>query len=741
MLLGSVALAVKPEKWTHEQPKDFTAGKLDNVVVTSLGEVMLGRDTKTLFDPEDKAEVINALAQAGDGLIYAATGPNGIIYKIDGEKVTEFATLPPEGGTVFSLLFAADGRLLAGTGGGEQARIYRIDGTGRATVFYEPKDARYVWAMARGADGRVYAATGIEGQLHAIEADGSEGKVLVDLKPKNLLCLAIGSDGMLYTGTDGDGLVYRIESKTSKPFVLYDAKEPEISSIVLDAGGNVYASTASASAARPGRAIADKPGGRPEQPTTRPSQSDTSAKGDDEKAADEAKKANGGSPATREASSLLALAGKSLGKPVTPSAPKEGNAIYRIDRDGFVTQVFREPVMILGMAESSGTIYVATGNEGRVYAVTPAEDRTTMLTKLEPQQATTVLHLNDKTVIVGTANAAQLVRIADRCAAKGTVTSPVLDAGQLVKWGRMLWDAKIPEGAKLSIATRSSNVKDDESEAWEAWSGELNATSPQQIASATARFLQYRLTFETTVDDAGPTLRKIELTRIQENRAPKVESLQVASVRQVAQQPGAPSKVKAMLGTLGRSAPGPDYFWVIRWKASDPNKDKLVSDVFYREAGTKRWVRMKKDVTESMLPWDTRTVSDGEYEVRVLAKDVKANAPGTDLSDARISEPIIVDNTPPQVKIDEAAAKGKDAVRLRATFTDARSAIAGASYSVDSDEKWTPLAAEDDIFDAPAESVVFTIDDLEPGEHRIALRVRDGQGNTRYVSRSVTVGN
>jgi len=47
--------------------------------------------------------------------------------------------------------------------------------------------------------------------------------------------------------------------------------------------------------------------------------------------------------------------------------------------------------------------------------------------------------------------------------------------------------------------------------------------------------------------------------------------------------------------------------------------------------------------------------------------------------------------------------------------------------------------ADDAIFDSPNETVTFTVDDLEPGEHRIAVRVTDERGNVRYVSRLITV--
>lgn len=268
MLCGT-AVAVESKWVKHDQPKPFTAGKLENVVVTSRGEVELARALKKIEELREKTDVVNALAMAGDGRVYAATGPRGVILRIEGDKVTEFCTLP-EGGTIFSLLFTREGHLLAGTGGGKQAKIYFIDGTGKASVFFEPPEARYVWAMARGEQGEIYAATGIEGQLFVIDPDGKKGKVLADLKPKNLLALAIGNDGLLYTGTDEEGLICRINPKDGQIYYLYDAKEPEISALVLDTEGNLYAATADAENARPGRQIADKPAGRPETAPSQP---------------------------------------------------------------------------------------------------------------------------------------------------------------------------------------------------------------------------------------------------------------------------------------------------------------------------------------------------------------------------------------------------------------------------------------------------------------------------------------
>ena len=751
--VAPAALAVKPATWTHDQPKDFTSGKLDNTVVTSKGEVMLGRKTEKLHVPGEEAEVINALARAGDGKIYAATGPKGVIYRIDADKVTEFTRLP-DGGSVFSLLFAKDGNLLAGTGGAKQARIYKIDGNGKASVFYEPTDAHYVWAMARGPQGEVYAATGTEGKLFVVDADGRNGKVLAKIKPKSILCLAFGPDGMLYGGTDEEGLIYRFNPASGKPYVMYDAKESEISAIAMDAEGNIFAATASAESARPGRAVAEAPSGRPDHPESKPAttkpaganadQSDKAQPATTQKAEVGEVDEDDDDPKQAEALAIRAMMmARQMGKPVQASKPaSSGNAIYRIDTNGFVTEIFREPVMILALAEDAGTLFAATGNEGRIYAITPGTEKTVVLAKLQSQQATSLLRLPKGEIIIGTANQATLVKLSDAYAAKGSLTSDPLDAEQIVKWGRVNWDASIPEGTKLTVATRSGNVEDTESEAWDEWSPEMDATVPQQVASPGARFLQYRLTFESTVADATPVLRKLTLVRVEENRAPRITGLKVMAISDAAKDPSSPPKVKALAarGMGGeQSDPQPDYYWVAVWKAEDPNEDELQHRVFYREIGVERWIRIAKELDEPMHIWDTRTTPDGKYEMRILTDDSKSNPPGSQLTDARISDPFVIDNTPPDVTVGTVETAGKGRVTVNATMTDTLSFIADAAYSVDSDEKWAPLNALDDIFDSPSEAVSFTIDDLDPGEHRIALRVRDQHANARYVTQTVTI--
>ncbi len=767
-LLGHAgpAQAVSPATWTHEQPQDFLAGELDDLVVSSRGYVQLGRDKKVLHVPGERADAINAIAQAMDGRIYAASGPRGVIFRIDGDDVTEFAELPG-GGTIFSLLFTREGDLLAGTGGGAQAVIYRIDGNGQAHVFYKPQNARYVWAMVRGPEGEIYAATGVEGKLFVIDPDGATGKELAQVKPRNLLCLAYGPGGMLYAGTDEDGHIYRINPANGSLYVMYDAPEPEISSIAIDREGNIFAATADAAQARPGRAVGVTPGGRPDStgipgiPATQPpdasqkgiheaapmNDDDSNGNDDDNNGNDNADDENEIMPPPPPRPQIPPAVAARMGLAVTATRPGQaGNAIYRIDVDGFVTEVFRETVIILDMVEHEGTLFAATGNEGRVYAIRPDREETIVLARFEPNQVASLLRVANGALVCGTANEAQIVRLAPEYAGKGTLTSRPLDAGQIVKWGRIHWGASIPEGTRLTVATRSGNVEDPETNVWDEWSGERDATVHQQIASPGARFLQYRVTFETDRPDRTPSLRRIEMSRIEENRPPRISELRVLSARQAARNANIPPRIKGMLGAAlaaqgGAAAAmtGPEHTWVIAWEATDPNDDELEFEVFYREVGAQVWIRIAEELKEPFRAWDTRTVPDGRYEVRVIARDRPSNPPDRALEDSRISDTVLVDNTPPDVTIGAVAVERSGRVTINATMTDALSNIVEASYSVNSDEDWIPLVPLDDIFDSPNEAVSFTIDGLDPGPHRVALRVSDAQGNTRYVTLKVNV--
>ncbi len=65
------------------------------------------------------------------------------------------------------------------------------------------------------------------------------------------------------------------------------------------------------------------------------------------------------------------------------------------------------------------------------------------------------------------------------------------------------------------------------------------------------------------------------------------------------------------------------------WKADDENDDDLVYDVLYRREGETSWKTLRKATPDTILVWDTTTVPNGTYFVRVIASDAPSNPAGT----------------------------------------------------------------------------------------------------------------
>src|SRR3978361_522659 len=89
----AAARAVGTSNWTHTSEADWKNGTFDNVVATNLGDLKLSRAVKTLLEQDADVSTVNALAEAPDGTVYAATGPKGVLLRIKGDTVTKLATV------------------------------------------------------------------------------------------------------------------------------------------------------------------------------------------------------------------------------------------------------------------------------------------------------------------------------------------------------------------------------------------------------------------------------------------------------------------------------------------------------------------------------------------------------------------------------------------------------------------------------------------------------------------------
>jgi hypothetical protein len=751
--IAARALALGTSHWTHTSEADFKAGTFKDVVATNLGDLRLSRAVKSLLGQDARISAVYALTQAPDGTVYAATGPEGVLLRINGDKIDTAAEVG-ENTNLFSLLVDASGSLLVGTGG-EEGQILRIQGQGaRPQAIFRSPGVQYVWSMVQTPDGKLYAATGPNGQLFEIDAASGSSKVLLDTDENNLLCLLSDGGDLLYAGSDPNGLVYRINRKTGDVFVVYDAAETEVTALARDTKGNLYAATAQATepaaaeaahmTEQVGRPEAQQAGvpipsdrptpPKPPEPVPDPSPGDplpiprdggdikpksmmifSTQPGDAPPGDEKPEKPDLKTAAKIQQEPVGAFGGAEPGA--------EGNAIYWIDPDGFVTEVFRKGVLIYCMIERNGSLLVGTGTEGEIYQINPAAEETSVLAKVDPKDVLCMLLVKDERLLLGLANSGDIAQLTRGFASGGTFTSPVLDAGQISRFGKIRLRGSLPTGSKLTIATRSSNVAGATDAGWSPWSEEVGASQFVQIPSPSARFLQYRLKFSSDDGQESPAVEEIDVAYQMPNLPPKITSVTVT-----------PGEVSPLAGEAN-----PDtQKYSIAWEASDPNNDSLVYNLYFRAGSRAPWILMKDKLTATTHEWETRAVADGTYQVKVEASDASANPPGQGKASSRVSDPVIVDNTSPVIGDLKPSVNGRDAT-VEMKVVDRTGVIAAAAYAVDSSSDWQAALPSDSIADSPEESFRITVPGLTPGQHQIMLRALDQRGNPAFESVSVTI--
>jgi len=748
VLSAALGQAVTSKVTRQSTGKELLAGKSTGVVVTSRGTIQLGRAAKVLSSDFENVWSVNSIVVSG-GTIFLGTSPNGHIYKYSLGKLTKI--YPPEDESpaaklqpaavkpaepkpgeekkeaakdagspdkkgegkvieanerlsnqhIFAMATDVAGRLLAGISG-DKCRLCRYE-AGKMETIFEPNDAKYIFDIKTDNVGNIYLGTGPQGRIYVLDPSGKVAQLVYRAKDKNILSVAASRDGFVYAGSDTRGLVYKINPRNKTAAVLYDSDEPEISALlVLDGAssqaGVLYAAATSANVVEAEQKFAAQQtvSGRPE--TKKDEDGKTSAEG-----GMRLKVANTSPPPSSRTQPPAPR------PPARPAKPGTASYIYKINKQGYVSEVFSEAAVFLCLACQDGKILVGSGNGAQLFSVDPEAERQAVLYEDEKATQITAATVSEQDIYVGTANPARLVLLSANYAPHGTYQSDLIDAGQPAKWGKLQVDADIPRGCKVLVASRSGNVKDVNDPTFSDWTDPVEMTGPVQLRCPVGRFCQYKLLLETNDGQKTPIIREVAVANTVPNLAPRVESIDVARLQN----------------------PGKEGVFKIGYKAGDENEDKLIYKLDFRKIGRANWIQIKDKIETETYEWDSKTVEDGRYEIRVTASDERGNTVATRLTASRISEPIIVDNTGPVIR-KYALEKSGRAATLKLDVTDELSVISKLEYTIDSNTEWKGTLPDDLVCDTTEESFTIATDDLDPGEHVMALRITDDVGNVTF---------
>jgi hypothetical protein len=723
-------VAAVPTFWQISTEAEFLKGEVENLSIDTFGRLTLGPASSPLY--ESSAPFIWTLLTAADGTIYAGSGNEGQVFRAapDGRTSVFFDSEELE---VHAIAAAPGGGLFVGTS--PDGRIYKVDAAGKGTPFFDPAD-RYIWSLAVDRTGNVFAATGDKGVIYKITPDG-KGAVFYQTKATHAIALAFDGQGRLLAGTESPGRVFQIDP-SGKPFVLLDSNYNEIHQLRVDANGVIYAA-----------AVRGRTGGT-STPAPEP-QPDTSS----------------ALPVPSVTTEITAIAvvdsvamsgtGASSTPPPAPRGPGAG-AIFRITPDGASDLVWesRDDTPYDLAFEPNGALLVATGNKGKIYRLAGDPYQPTLVTRANAEQVTTIVSARDGRVVYATSNPGKVFRLSPTRAERGTYTSDVRDATTVASWGAIKWQATVPTGTRVEIATRSGNTRTPD-ETWSDWSPGYTTPEGSAITSPRARYLQWRAVLTGPRSDArdasAPLLTSVTAAYLPRNLRPRVTSITIHPPGTIFQRPfptdpeiagfeGDTPDRRAAAQAQGNTAnTSPNIgrrgyekgLLTFVWRAEDDNRDELAYDVQYRREGETTWTMLKRAVTDPILVWDTTSVPNGRYVLRLVASDAPSNSPATALTGAMESTSFEIDNAPPAITV---MAVRRDGARTTIAFEvrDDQSAVQKADYSLDGN-RWQTIYPKDGIADSRVEQFELV---LEGNSARgVIVRAADALNNVSSASADV----
>ncbi len=721
---ASFACASETRIWSLGDHSDFEKATLKGVSLTSDGRVTLAPVFKEVLD--SASVYLWALAEDSKGNVYAGGGgpggPGGRLYVIapngSGKTLAEFAELE-----VHAIAIDSKDQVYAATS--PDGKVYRIR-NGKPEAFYDPK-AKYIWGMAFNSRGELFVATGDRGELHRVEPSG-KGSVFYKTPETHARSIAIDRDDNVILGTEPGGLIVRVNPK-GQGFVVYQTDKREVTTVAVGNDGALYAAAVGnkRGAASPGLShppVAPAKVIPPVNPAVAPQQAAPAAV-----AAPAAPVSSPSAPAAiaggsevyridrdgfprriwSDAQDLVYSIG--IGEDQHPllGTGNEGK-IYRIDSDLVYTELLHAaPTQVTTiLAGRNGRIYAATGNVGKVYTIGP-----------ELEKSGTI-----ECEVFDADSFSQWGRLTWRgqdnggCIAfrtrSGNLDRPVTD------WSEWSSEVAGADGGKVtSPAARFLQ-----------WRAALAVSKEGRSPVLEAVDVAY------LPRNVAPVVTRIEITPPNYRFPPPAPSLgQPASLTLPAFGRPAPRNRAPSLGSIPTSTMQYAKGYIgARWSASDDNGDSLLYDVYIRGEKETDWKLLKEKLTDAHISWDSAAFPDGEYRVKVVASDSPDNAPDHASTAELVSDPFTIDNTSPEIAGLTATLSGNK-LEVRWSARDAQSVIERAEYSLNGGD-WTFVEPADRISDSKEEAYTLKLDRPGSGELTLAIRVSDEFEN-RSVAKTV----
>lgn len=745
LVLAVPAMAEHTRWWRQTTFEEFDKGTAKGVALRSDGKLFLAPRFAEFADA-DLAYLLQIRTDS-KGNLYAAGGSNAKVLRVDpnGKSTTVFDS--PEL-VAQAIALDSSGNLFVGTS--PDGKVYKVTPAGQSSVFFDPK-TKYIWDLAVDKDGTVYVATGDNGKIFSVAPDG-KGQVFYSGEETHIRSLALDSNGNVLAGTEPSGRVLRIPKagNNHRAFVLYETSKKEITALLLAANGDLYVAAV-------GEKIPPTPG-QPRPITPETTQNFVISLGPQGNVA--------GVPAANPTQPI----------PFTPLFTVNSSSVYRIAPDGSPEELWsaRDDVVYSMGLLPDGKLLLGTGNDGAVLEL-DGNHIFSKLVKATSRQVTAIATAPGGKLFLAAANPGKIFTLGPDKESEGTYESQPFDAHIFSHWGRTVWWAEnMTSGSnggspRIQVYARSGNTSDPDSN-WSDWAGPYTNPSGDKLDCPAARFVQWKAVLRGSGNAPAPTVDWFSIAYLPKNIAPEVTAIAVQDpgvrVQGIALPTAAGPQAPAQLrmpqppsstsgsftitsvsaigpsGNSGRFDPVPQGteqkgYESVLWTAEDANDDQLEFSIYFRGENETTWKLLKDKLDTRFYSWDTTSMPDGAYYLKIVASDAPSNPSGEGLTSERESDRFVVDNTPPTIA-QLAADPVSSGVRVRFQASAPVSFIARAQYSLDAGD-WTLVFPAGGLSDAPRENYDFQLPKVSAGEHTVTVRVYDQFENVSSAKATVRV--
>ncbi|MDP9038865.1 MAG: hypothetical protein M3O02_06250, partial [Acidobacteriota bacterium] len=249
-LLARPSAAQGTKLWTVSRYDEMERGQAEGVAIRSDGRLQPGPAVSLLL--QTPGNYVWAVAADAAGTVYAGMGGlaagGAVVLRIGPSGKPSVPVFEGRELAVQALRTAPDGTVYAATS--PDGKVYRLGARpADATVVFDPsampEKPRYLWDIALAPNGKeIFVAAGAPAVVYRVPLAGpGKPQTAFRTADQHVRALLLAPGGTLWAGTDGAGVIYRFDTTApaARPFAAYAAPRREITALAMDPAGNLYA--------------------------------------------------------------------------------------------------------------------------------------------------------------------------------------------------------------------------------------------------------------------------------------------------------------------------------------------------------------------------------------------------------------------------------------------------------------------------------------------------------------------